>query len=108
MAHFYGNMQGGRGETTRTGTKSSGITAHVRTWSAGVDVSMNHCEDETDSADIVITHGSNGPSARNFLHLTAADIVEILEGRARLAVVPVNADDSTARREVDAILEGGE
>ena len=94
MAHFYMNAQGNRGETTRMGTKASGISAHVRTWSAGVDVSMLHTSEGEDVADIAITHGSNGPSASNFLRLTAADLTDILEGRSRLAVVPVDSEKS--------------
>jgi len=32
MAHYYGRLQGGRGETTRLGTKNAGITSNLSTW----------------------------------------------------------------------------
>jgi len=38
MAHFYGTMQGSRGETSRMGTVNSGMTAHVRGWDVGIEV----------------------------------------------------------------------
>ena len=38
MAHFYGVLQGGRGETTRTGHKTTGISSVVKTWRRGISV----------------------------------------------------------------------
>jgi hypothetical protein len=38
VARFYGSIQGNRGEATRMGSASSGITAHPRGWSIGVKV----------------------------------------------------------------------
>ena len=32
MAHYYARAQGNKGETTRCGTRSSGITARVGSW----------------------------------------------------------------------------
>lgn len=61
MAHFYGSMSGSRGETTRMGTKGSGLQAHVRGWDVGVVAQMYH--DERTGKDLVIltlTSGSNG------------------------------------------------
>ena len=89
MSHFYGSMQGGRGETTRTGTKNSGITAHARTYTAGVDVMAMHTSEGDDVFDVTITGGSNGPTGPTFLRLTSETLRGILEGRARLAVVPI-------------------
>lgn len=34
MSEFYGRVQGGRSETTRSGTSGSGIRATVETWSS--------------------------------------------------------------------------
>jgi hypothetical protein len=62
MAHFYGNLQGSRGEATRMGTKNSGIEAHVRGWGVGIYVS---CFVDTDGTDVCVarqTGGSNNPS----------------------------------------------
>ena len=32
MSHFYGYLTGNRGDVTRTGSKKSGIRAHLRSW----------------------------------------------------------------------------
>ena len=63
MAHFYAEIQGSRGEATRLGTKSSGITAHVRGWDTGVRVTI--CYDPETDTDVIEVHrtgGSNSPS----------------------------------------------
>ena len=57
MSHFYGSMQGSRGEVTRQGGKNGGISAHVRGWDFGVRVEMRHI-DGRDVAVIVLTGGS--------------------------------------------------
>jgi hypothetical protein len=36
MSHFYGTLQGNRGEATRCGTKDSGITTVAASWSGAV------------------------------------------------------------------------
>jgi hypothetical protein len=59
MAQFYASIQGNRGEATRTGTKNSGITGHIRGWDIGARVTLTH----VDGADVVRvykTSGSNG------------------------------------------------
>ena len=63
MAHFYGSMQGNKGEVTRCGTKKSGMTAHIRGWNIGVKVNIRH-DKETgkDNYTIYETGGSNGGS----------------------------------------------
>jgi len=38
MSHFYGIVQGGRGGTTRTGTKNSGLVTTAASWSGAIDV----------------------------------------------------------------------
>ena len=59
MSHFYGNMQGSREETTRCGTKQSGLTAHVRGWDIGVSVTILQI-DGKDVVKVYKTGGSNG------------------------------------------------
>lgn len=59
MAHFYASIEGNRGMATRCGTKSSGITGHVRGWTVGARVELSH-EDGTDIARVYRTGGSNG------------------------------------------------
>lgn len=50
MAHFYGTLKGGRGKSTRCGTKSSGMEAVAATWGGAVRVTIDHREDGKDIA----------------------------------------------------------
>lgn len=63
MAHFIGEIQGNRGEASRTGSKKSGISAHIRGWNIGVRVNIRHDEESgKDFYTIYETGGSNGGS----------------------------------------------
>lgn len=42
MAHFYGRLQGNRGEATRCGSKDSGIDATAESWSTILRVKQIH------------------------------------------------------------------
>lgn len=44
MAHFYGSIQGARGEATRLGHKSSGLTTVAASWAGAVRVTLSHDE----------------------------------------------------------------
>ena len=60
MSRFYGSMQGSRGEATRCGTPSSGITAHVRGWEVGVMAEVKVCSKcGGDRVLVELTGGSN-------------------------------------------------
>ena len=60
MAHFYATCQGNRGETSRTGSKSSGITATASGWDIGGSVDIHHDSNlNTDIVRLTVTHGSN-------------------------------------------------
>lgn len=59
MAHFYGSMEGSRGEATRCGTEKSGITAHVRGWNIGCRAGC-FSDAGGDYVEIIVTSGSNG------------------------------------------------
>ena len=63
MSHFYGDLQGNRGQASRCGTKESGVNAHVRGWDIGGHVDVCRIA----GADVVffkITGGSNGGVVR--------------------------------------------
>lgn len=63
MAHFYGSVQGSRGDVHRLGGKNTGLRTVAKGWDFGVDVYLYH--DETtgrDFARIYQTKGSSGPS----------------------------------------------
>ena len=69
MAHFYGSMQGNRGEATRMGTKDSGFYAHIRGWDVGVRVELYYNEEtEKDEIFIYKTGGSNGRHSDKLLY----------------------------------------
>ena len=42
MAHFYGILQGSRGEVTRLGTKNTGIGATLASYQGAVDITLWH------------------------------------------------------------------
>lgn len=45
MSHFYGTMQGSRGQATRCGTKSSGMTTTAAGWGGAIHVEL-YVDDE--------------------------------------------------------------
>ena len=61
MAQFYANIQGNRGEATRMGTKSSGITGHIRGWNIGARVECSH----ENGKDVVRVYKTTGSSVYN-------------------------------------------
>ncbi len=44
MAHFYGSIQGNRGEATRLGTKNSGLETVAASWEGAVQVQVIYNE----------------------------------------------------------------
>ena len=62
MSHFYGVLDGSRGQATRCGTKNSGMTVNAMSWSGCVRVDIHH--DETTGKDRFTVeqrqHPSNG------------------------------------------------
>lgn len=59
MAHFYAEIQGNRGTVTRMGTKSSGLTCHIRGWDIGARVDMDvNPETGEDRVTVYRTAGS--------------------------------------------------
>ena len=92
MAHFYGSMQGSRGEATRCGTKNSGIHTSARSWTHGVEVGLQADQDGDDLFCISVTSGSNGGPEAKPLYLNTEDLADLLSGRIKLALVPVNVE----------------
>lgn len=68
MAHFYGSMQGNRGSVTRTGSKDSGLSAHIRGWDFGVSVRTYVNQDGVDCVCVSLTGGSNDPTTIKTLY----------------------------------------
>lgn len=63
MSHFYGTLQGSRGEATRCGTKNSGVTTHAPGWRGAIRVDVYE-RDGVDRFDVVrqAWQGSGGNS----------------------------------------------
>lgn len=58
MAHFYGTLQGARGETSRLGGKASGIQARVASWAGAVNVQLyDHQGEDWATVDLVPHQG---------------------------------------------------
>lgn len=74
MAHFYGSMQGNRGEATRCGSKESGIEAHIRGWVIGVRVFCSY--DEKLRKDVITIYKTSGSSG----HQPSELITTLVEG----------------------------
>ncbi len=54
MSHFYGTLQGNRGEATRCATKSSGLTAQAAGWRGCIEVRVEH--DPDTGKDVFTVH----------------------------------------------------
>lgn len=60
MSQFYADIQGNRSERTCTGTKSSGLTGHIRGWNIGARVEVSYNADlDRDEVRVSLTGGSN-------------------------------------------------
>lgn len=55
MSRFYGTLQGNRGETTRTGSKKSGITTYTASWAGAVRTHAYINDDGEDWVRVEIT-----------------------------------------------------
>lgn len=51
MAHFRAVIRGNRGEASRLGTKSSGLTAKLQTWGYDLRLDVSHCSEEMAKRD---------------------------------------------------------
>ena len=59
MAHFYGIVQGHRGQTSRIGSKASGMTATANGWHIGGKIQVTYDKQlGTDVVRLYATHGS--------------------------------------------------
>lgn len=95
MARFYAQVQGSRGEATRTGGKESGIWSHTRGWDLGVQVVGRVDDDGNDVFDVFVTRGSNRKHER-FLLCTVSDFVRDGEHGASVEVGPELSEAAAA------------
>ena len=57
MAHFRGTVKGGRGEASRLGHKTTGLTTTCNSWDLGIKVEAGHVNGQ-DVFKIYLTDGS--------------------------------------------------
>lgn len=63
MAHFYGTLQGNRGEATRCGTKQSGIETYAASWDGAVRTHLYQDDAGRDFACVeTVPWQGSGPS----------------------------------------------
>lgn len=77
MSHFYGDLQGDRGEVTKYGTKNSDISSHTRGWNVGILV-RGYYQGE-DTFEIFSTGGSNNSSS-----IKRIAIVRLVDGKVEI------------------------
>ena len=53
MSHYYGTLQGNRGEATRQGTKKSGIATNTACWTGTIQTRLWY-DDDTDTDHVMI------------------------------------------------------
>ena len=63
MAQFYAYIHGSRGAASRLGTKQSGMTASIKSWSGQIDITLSHYNG-TDRAHVSLRphSGDYGPA----------------------------------------------
>ena len=90
MANFRGTVQGNREETSRLGTKDSGMRATVNGWKSGIRIRAYFDRNTgTDVFEVYLTRGSKQPDIE---HLLLGEIRTDIEGNA----VFILAGDITA------------
>lgn len=91
MAHFYGRIQGSRGEATRMGTKNSGIHGTVETWSYIITSDLWHDSEGQDRVEVRLT-GKYGERVGTLFSGKLEDLAELL--RTGVTLKPVEQDTS--------------
>lgn len=59
MSHFYGTVQGGRGQAHRCGHKTSGLRVSAKTWQREVQTHLYH-RDGIDYARVILLSNDAG------------------------------------------------
>jgi len=65
MAYFYSTIRGNRGQASRCGSKSSGLSATANSYTVGAEVHLEYSDTlDADVVTIYSTRGSNGSRSR--------------------------------------------
>jgi hypothetical protein len=63
MAHFYGDLKGRFKPATKCGSKQSGMTTHIRSWTMGIKTICEYDEiNNRNVFKVFLTGGSNNTS----------------------------------------------
>ena len=68
MAHFYGSLQGARGEATRLGGKASGLRTKAASWEGAVSVRLYFDEQNDRDMCEVWLEPHEGRGVRKFIY----------------------------------------
>ena len=79
MSHFRGTVIGGRGETSRLGHKTTGLTTNCNTWDLGIKVDVRFVNGQN-IFKVYKTGGSNGASSPELITTIVLDEESGAEG----------------------------
>lgn len=68
MAHFYGRIQGNRGEATRMGSRASGFQAYAASWEGRVSTRLWHNEERGEDWCEVSLERHHGAGSSHLLY----------------------------------------
>lgn len=74
MAKYYGTVQGGRGEATKTGTKNSGILAAAQSYDGSVITEIREGSDGKDRIFIYINSEGSATYGRMYFDGTLEEL----------------------------------
>ncbi len=105
MSHFYGTLQGSRGQATRCGSKDSGITTYAASWAGAVQACV-YVRDGKDWATVRLTTWS-GAGVDRLLYDGPVDPVRVVVGNGRPdapQLLGLHLPEKTAERELGGDL----
>ena len=80
MAHFYGKLQGSKGEATRVGTKNSGLSTDALSWDIGGRVHLDfNSALNTDVVSFYLTRNNGSHSQKVASFAVKEDKLALLE-----------------------------
>ena len=68
MSQFYGTLKGSRGEASRSGSKSSGITTYAASWAGAVRVCVYEDSEGREMARVELVRWQGRGSERKLYH----------------------------------------
>jgi hypothetical protein len=98
MSHFYGTLQGARGEATRAGSKGSGIETYAASWKGAIRVNVFH--DETSGVDRYAIHQTRWHGAGVDEEIASGALGVSIAETKREAELAKIAEESRAREAV--------